>query len=157
MDLSQSLSYSNFPNVSFSGCTVFAVLGNYAHELGVENVGKVVDGGAGLTFIAYPTAIANLPVPQLFSVLFFLMFVTLGLGSVAGLIANIVSLICDSRTSWNKLLVTAIVCTFGFLLGLIYVTPVSIVISRTMFEIQSSIVQSQKKGVPVQSPIDEHV
>ena len=85
------------------------------------------------------------------------MFVTLGLGSVAGLIANIVSLICDSRTSWNKLLVTAIVCTFGFLLGLIYVTPVSIVISRTMFEIQSSIVQSQKKGVPVQSPIDEHV
>ena len=120
-----SLSHSNFPNVSFSGCTIFAVLGNYAHELGVENVGKVVDGGAGLTFIAYPTAIANLPVPQLFSVLFFLMFVTLGLGSATGFISNIVFLICDNRPSWNKLLVTAAVCTLSFLVGLIFVTPVS--------------------------------
>jgi solute carrier family 6 amino acid transporter-like protein 5/7/9/14 len=55
-------------------------LGNLAHELGVE-VDQVVKSGTGLAFISYPSAIGKFEwMPQLFSVLFFLMLITLGLG-----------------------------------------------------------------------------
>ena len=44
-------------------------------------VDEVVKSGTGLAFISYPTAIGKFEwMPQLFSVLFFLMLITLGLG-----------------------------------------------------------------------------
>lgn len=47
-----------------AGFTIFAVLGNLAHELGVP-VQDVVKGGAGLAFVSYPDAIAKFNwVPQ---------------------------------------------------------------------------------------------
>ena len=62
----------------FHGLHPFA--GNLAHELNVE-VDEVVKSGTGLAFISYPTAIGKFEwMPQLFSVLFFLMLITLGLG-----------------------------------------------------------------------------
>lgn len=47
-----------------AGTTIFAILGNLAH---VENttVDKVIDGGPGLAFVSYPSAIANFTIaPQ---------------------------------------------------------------------------------------------
>ena len=45
-------------------------------------VDEVVKSGTGLAFISYPTAIGKFEwMPQLFSVLFFLMLITLGLGN----------------------------------------------------------------------------
>ena len=42
---------------------------------------EVVKSGTALAFISYPTAIGKFEwMPQLFSVLFFLMLITLGLG-----------------------------------------------------------------------------
>jgi len=50
-----------------AGFTIFAVLGNLAHELGVP-VKDVVRGGNGLAFISYPDAIAKFNwVPQVLS------------------------------------------------------------------------------------------
>ena len=37
--------------------------------------------GSALAFIAYPEVVANMPLPTLWSVLFFLMLITLGLDS----------------------------------------------------------------------------
>ena len=58
-------------------------------------------------------------------VLFFLMLITLGLGSVTGLASGAIAIICDQRPKWNKTTVTFFFCVAGFLVGLIYVTPVS--------------------------------
>ena len=65
----------------YGGIAIFSILGFMAKERGME-VKDVAEKGPGLAFIAYPKAISMMPsVPQLWSVAFFLMILTLGLGS----------------------------------------------------------------------------
>lgn len=48
-----------------AGFTIFGILGHLAHETGATDIRQVVKGGAGLTFISYPDAIARFEfVPQ---------------------------------------------------------------------------------------------
>ena len=63
-----------------AGFVIFSVLGYMAHRYGVE-VKDVAAEGPGLVFIVYPEAIATLPGAPFFSVMFFLMLLTLGLDS----------------------------------------------------------------------------
>ena len=106
-----------------AGFVIFSILGNLAFELQVP-VKDVVDSGPGLAFVSYPSALAKFDfLPQLFSVLFFLMLVTLGLGSATGLTSGIIAVVCDINPRWNKTLVTGIICFLGFGVGLFYVTP----------------------------------
>ncbi|KAH8339693.1 hypothetical protein KR074_009026, partial [Drosophila pseudoananassae] len=106
------------------GITIFAILGNLAHNLNIENIRDVVRSGTGLAFISYPDAISKFQaVPQLFSVLFFFMLFVLGIGSIVALQSTIVTIICDQFKGlkyWKVALGTSI-C--GFLMGLVYVTP----------------------------------
>lgn len=62
---------------------------------------------------------------QIFSVLFFFMMFVLGLGSVVGLQSSLVSVICDQFVSLRFWIVAGVTSALGFLLGLMYVTPVS--------------------------------
>jgi SNF family Na+-dependent transporter len=64
----------------FAGFVIFAVLGFMAEEQGVHVKDLALDG-PGLTFIVYPKAIAQMPLAPLWSILFFLMLVTLGIDS----------------------------------------------------------------------------
>lgn len=48
------------------GFTIFAILGNLAHNVGEPDISKVIkSGGSGLAFISYPEAISKFNfVPQ---------------------------------------------------------------------------------------------
>ncbi|XP_045448783.1 sodium-dependent nutrient amino acid transporter 1-like [Melitaea cinxia] len=106
-----------------SGFTIFGILGNLAHVL-QRPVGEVVgSGGTGLAFISYPDAIAKTFQPQLFSVLFFLMMLVLGIGSAVALLAAVNTILLDAFPRVPTIIISAISCTFGFGLGLVYVTP----------------------------------
>ena len=48
-----------------AGITIFAILGNLAHNLGTTDIQSVVKSGTGLAFISYPDAISKIKfVPQ---------------------------------------------------------------------------------------------
>ncbi|CAG0913002.1 unnamed protein product [Notodromas monacha] len=106
-----------------AGLSIFAIIGNLAHESGGQ-VEDVVKGGAGLAFISYPEAIAKFDaVPQLFAVIFFLMLFTLGLGSATALIGSIITIVHDQFPQWSRRNITIVVCILGFLAGIVYTTP----------------------------------
>lgn len=63
-----------------AGFVIFSVLGYMAHHKQVE-VKDVAAEGPGLVFIVYPEAIATFPGAPFFSLMFFLMLLTLGLDS----------------------------------------------------------------------------
>ncbi|XP_034191541.1 sodium-dependent nutrient amino acid transporter 1 [Osmia lignaria lignaria] len=107
-----------------AGFTIFGILGNLAHELGVEDIRNVVRGGTGLAFVSYPDAIAKFTVlPQLFSVLFFLMLYVLGIGSAIALAGAIITIVSDQFPSFKYIYVVLGTVIFGFCVGMIYCTP----------------------------------
>ena len=62
-----------------------------------------MNSGAGLAFVSYPEVLAKFEfLPQLFAVLFFLMLITLGLGSAVGFMSAVTTTISDSFPSVRK-------------------------------------------------------
>ncbi|KAM3964378.1 amino acid transporter-like [Aphomia sociella] len=108
-----------------SGITIFGILGNLAHQLGYDDISEVIgSGGTSLAFISYPDAIAKSPfVPQLFSVLFFLMMGVLGIGSGVALLSTINTILLDAFPRIPTIYMSIMACIVGFVIGLIYVTP----------------------------------
>ncbi|XP_024888987.1 sodium-dependent nutrient amino acid transporter 1-like [Temnothorax curvispinosus] len=107
-----------------AGCTIFGILGNLAYELGVEDISKVVKGGAGLAFVSYPDAIAKLNfLPQLFAVLFFVMMFVLGVGSAVGMTTGIITVINEQFPRLKTWQIVVPTCLLGFSIGTVYVTP----------------------------------
>lgn len=109
----------------YGGIAIFSILGFMAHERGVE-VKDVAEKGPGLAFIAYPKAISMMPsVPQLWSVAFFLMILTLGLGSqIVGVEAFLAAVIdrFPRHLRKRRAHVTLAVAVVSFLVGLTMVT-----------------------------------
>ncbi|XP_046404052.1 sodium-dependent nutrient amino acid transporter 1-like [Ischnura elegans] len=106
-----------------AGFTIFSILGNLAYELGVEDIRSVVQGGTGLAFVSYPDAIAKFKtIPQLFSVLFFLMLFVLGIGSAVSVTGALVTIYKDFHPNAKIWKVTLIISIIGFASGIAYVT-----------------------------------
>ncbi|XP_055531745.1 sodium-dependent nutrient amino acid transporter 1-like [Wyeomyia smithii] len=106
-----------------SGVIVFGVVGNLAHVTH-RDVPQVMKSGPQLTFITYPDAIAKMDfAPNFFAVMFFLMFILLGLGSNTGIVTTILTSVRDRYpqvTTWKAVLVISV---GGFCSGLVYITP----------------------------------
>lgn len=98
---------------------IFSVLGFMAKSLGVS-IEDVAEGGQGLAFVAYPEALAQLPLSWLWSVLFFFMLFLLGLDSEFALLETALTAMYDGfpKIRKYKVSITAVSCLACFLLGL---------------------------------------
>ncbi|XP_064609572.1 sodium- and chloride-dependent glycine transporter 1-like, partial [Liolophura sinensis] len=118
----------------FAGFVIFSVLGFMAYSTD-QLVSEVAADGPGLAFIAYPEAIAKMPVAPLWAILFFFMLLTLGLDSQFGMMETIISAISDEFPNilrHRKMLLTAVCCSVGFLAGLPCVTQRGIYVLQLM-------------------------
>ncbi|RWS26665.1 sodium-dependent serotonin transporter-like protein [Leptotrombidium deliense] len=77
-----------------AGFVIFSVLGYMAHVLD-KDVSTVAADGPGLVFIVYPEAIATMQGSVFWSILFFVMLITLGLDSTFGGLEAIITGLCD--------------------------------------------------------------
>merc|ERR1712165_282973 len=113
------VSFLNCGTSVFAGFVVFSFLGYMANFQGKE-VKDVVESGPALAFIAYPDALSSMPVPQLWSFLFFFMLLTLGLDSMFTFVETITTAIMDHFPKFapHKHWVVIGVCVTGFFLGL---------------------------------------
>ncbi|XP_043268038.1 sodium- and chloride-dependent glycine transporter 2-like isoform X2 [Venturia canescens] len=114
---------SNICTSFFAGLVIFSVIGFLAHEL-KEDISKVVDQGAGLAFIVYPEVVARLPIAPIWSILFFVMLLTLGLDSQFALMETVTTAILDGIPALRnyKTLVVLATTVFGYSGGIIFTT-----------------------------------
>ena len=114
----------------FAGFAIFSVIGFMAHEQGVS-VGSVAEGGPGLAFIAYPKGVSQMPGAAIWAVLFFIMILSLGLGSQFVAVEGFVTAIVDMfprflRKGNRREYFILLTCVLSFVLGLSMVTRVNI-------------------------------
>lgn len=109
-----------------AGFAIFSALGFMAYEQNTD-ISKVAESGPGLAFIAYPRAVAMMPVPQLWAIFFFIMIILLGLDSEFVGLEALVTAISDLNPAFfhvghrRKLLLLGI-CVVSFFIGLVMVT-----------------------------------
>ncbi|XP_044227722.1 sodium- and chloride-dependent GABA transporter 2-like [Thunnus albacares] len=109
-----------------AGFAIFSVLGFMTYEQGVD-ISEVAQSGPGLAFIVYPRAVAMMPMPQVWSVCFFIMIILLGLDSqFVGLECLMTSLVdlfpIYLRQGFRRELVLLVICCTCCVLGLSLVT-----------------------------------
>jgi SNF family Na+-dependent transporter len=103
----------------YGGFAIFSVVGFMAKQAGAP-IEKVAQAGPGLAFVVYPEGLAMMPVAPLWSVLFFFMMLTIGMGSLLSQLETVISAIQDE---WPILRVKGTLfrismCVAGFLIGL---------------------------------------
>ncbi|KAG5837925.1 sodium- and chloride-dependent GABA transporter 2-like isoform X1 [Anguilla anguilla] len=109
-----------------AGFAIFSVLGFMAKQQGVD-ISGVAESGPGLAFIAYPQAVAMMPLPQLWAVCFFVMVILLGLDSQFVGLEALVTSISDMYPAFFQIghrrkFLLLLICVVCFLIGLLMVT-----------------------------------
>ncbi|RXN29200.1 sodium- and chloride-dependent GABA transporter 2-like protein [Labeo rohita] len=109
-----------------AGFAVFSVLGFMANAQGVP-IEEVAESGPGLAFIAYPQAVAMMPLPQLWAVCFFIMIILLGLDTQFVGMECIITSVMDMfpavlRRAGRREMILLVFCLTCFLGQLIMVT-----------------------------------
>ncbi|XP_019911368.2 sodium- and chloride-dependent GABA transporter 2 isoform X2 [Esox lucius] len=109
-----------------AGFAIFSVLGFMAYEQGTD-ISTVADSGPGLAFIAYPRAVAMMPVPQFWAICFFIMIILLGLDSEFVGLEALMTAISDMYPSFflvghRRKLLLLLISVGCFFIGLVMVT-----------------------------------
>eukprot|EP01080_Neovahlkampfia_damariscottae_P005225 gene5225-8837_t len=102
-----------------SGFIVFQILG-YMAEVQQVPIAEVTKSGFGLAFIAFPQAVATMPLANIFSILIFLTLISLGLSSAIALVECGSAVVHDAFPKVPKVVVAAATCIVGFILGVPY-------------------------------------
>ncbi|MCK5635872.1 MAG: sodium-dependent transporter [Thermoplasmatales archaeon] len=104
-----------------AGFAVFSVIGYLSVSQGI-GIGDLPMAGPGLTFITYPTAISLLPfAAAMFGIFFFIALLTFGIDSAFSMIEPI-SASANQKWKISKAKATAIMCTLGFFVSLLFAT-----------------------------------
>ncbi len=118
------IAISNSAVSLLAGFAVFGTLG-YLAQLDGVGIADLSYSGPYLAFITYPAAIATLPggqiVAVLFSLIFFIMLLTLGIDSAFSIVEGIVAGLVD-KFGWSKKKTIIAVCTVGFVGSLLFAT-----------------------------------
>ncbi|XP_068457204.1 sodium- and chloride-dependent betaine transporter-like [Clinocottus analis] len=120
------LSLLNSGTSFVAGFVVFSVLGFMAQKQGVA-VDTVVESGPGLAFIAYPQATAMMPIPQFWTVCFFLMLILLAVDTHFVTVECFITTISDLfpklfHKPGRREMFVLFICSSFFLLNLLLVT-----------------------------------
>uniref|UniRef100_A0A671QJD6 Sodium- and chloride-dependent GABA transporter 2-like n=1 Tax=Sinocyclocheilus anshuiensis TaxID=1608454 RepID=A0A671QJD6_9TELE len=118
-----------------AGFAIFSVLGFMADEQGMD-ISMVAESGPGLAFIAYPRAVALMPLPQLWAIFFFIMIIFLGLDSEFVYHEALVTAISDMypsffQTGHRRKFLLLFISAASFLVGLLMVTEVRVTNENT--------------------------
>jgi len=125
----------------FAGIVIFSILGYKANlkyddcvalaqsqgltaagmNCSLETYLNDVAQGPGLTFIAFTEAITSMSVGPLWSILFFMMLLTLGIGSMIGTFESVRTTFVDLKLfPFRPEITNAILCLISFLVGLLF-------------------------------------
>ncbi|KAK3083343.1 hypothetical protein FSP39_020166 [Pinctada imbricata] len=135
-------SYNKFNNNFYRDCTIIACINSGTSVLGgfvvfsvlgfmakLQNVDidQVADKGPGLAFITYPKAVSEMPLPQLWAVLFFVMIFTVGLDSQFVGVESFVTHFVDIFPRYlykrsGRMIFTGVYCAVSYIIGLTMVT-----------------------------------
>uniref|UniRef100_H3CF09 Uncharacterized protein n=1 Tax=Tetraodon nigroviridis TaxID=99883 RepID=H3CF09_TETNG len=120
------LSVLNGSTSFVAGFVVFSTLGFMAEAQGVP-IDMVAESGPGLAFIAFPQAIAMMPLPQLWAVCFFVMLLLLGIDTMFSGLEMLISAVIDlfpaqMRKPWRREVGLLIFCSTCFLTQIIFTT-----------------------------------
>ncbi|XP_037110968.1 sodium-dependent neutral amino acid transporter B(0)AT2 [Syngnathus acus] len=107
IDIIRGVKEDNFSKLGLESCSI------------EDELNKAVQG-TGLAFIAFTEAMTHFPASPFWSVMFFLMLINLGLGSMFGTIEGILTPLIDTFKVRKELL-TVGCCVLAFSLGLVFV------------------------------------
>uniref|UniRef100_A0A914RU34 Uncharacterized protein n=1 Tax=Parascaris equorum TaxID=6256 RepID=A0A914RU34_PAREQ len=103
--------------------TQFSRLANHTQHCDYHKIIAQAAEGTGLAFVVFTEAILQFPFPPLWAVLFFLMLLMLGLGSMFGTLEGVITSLNDSRIiTLKKPALTAILCSSACAIGLVFTT-----------------------------------
>ena len=113
------VSFINCGTSVFAGFVIFSILGFMAEQIPGTEVDDIVKSGPALAFVAYPEAVSKMPIPPLWSFLFFFMLLTLGLDSMFTFVETITTAIIDQFSLAKKKHYVVIgTCFIGYACGL---------------------------------------
>jgi neurotransmitter:Na+ symporter, NSS family len=105
-----------------AGIAVFSTMGALAHKTGTP-VHEVLEGtkSVGLAFVAFPEALAALPMSSFFSVIFFIALLLLGIDSAFSITEATLASMID-KTGRKRTTILLLLSAVGFSIGLLFTT-----------------------------------